>query len=130
VSRGWDAAHFGGPDGTDPSAPSGPNHVGPHPRQADLPAVAGVNLSQFPGQCIADNFIQSRLVFAVTGLAVDVSLENVRGLEDHDPALIDGHLNPSLGIATDALTLVADDERAEPGELHGLTGGKAVANLT
>jgi hypothetical protein len=49
-----DAAHVGGPDGTDPSAPSGPNHAGPHPRQVDLPAVAGVNLSQFPGQCIAE----------------------------------------------------------------------------
>src|SRR5918997_5390332 len=48
-----DASRVGGPDGTDPSAPSGPNHAGPCPRQADLPAVAGVNLSQFLGQCIA-----------------------------------------------------------------------------
>src|SRR5918993_2135408 len=48
-----DASRVGGPDGTDPSAPSGPHHAGPHPRQADLPAVAGVNLSQFLGQCIA-----------------------------------------------------------------------------
>ncbi len=48
-----DALLIGGPDGTNPSAPSGPHHARPHPRQAGFSAVAGVNLSQFLGQCIA-----------------------------------------------------------------------------
>ena len=51
-----------------------------------------------------------------------MSLENLRGLEEHDPALLIGHLDPCLGIAAHALALVAQEERAEPGEFHGLAG--------
>jgi hypothetical protein len=72
----------------------------------------------------------SRLVFAVAGLTVYVSPEFVRGLEDNDPALLDGHLDPCFGISANALALAAHHEIAEARELHGFTCGQAVANFS
>ena len=69
---------------------------------------------------------QNGLVFTVTGLAVDVSSEYLRGLEDHDPARGDRHLNPGPGIASDAFTLIAKGERAEPVELYILAPDQCV----
>ncbi len=60
------------------------------------------------------------LVFAVTGFAFDVSLENLPGLEDYDPALLNGYLDASLGVEPDALDLAAHNEIAEAGKFHML----------
>ena len=70
-----------------------------------------------------------RLIFAFNSLAVDVSLENLRGFEDHHPALLDGHLNPGLGITTEALALAAHGECAKAGEFHGIAPNECLADF-
>ena len=61
--------------------------------------------------------------------AVDLSLEDLRGLEDQDPALLNGYLDASLRVEPDALDLAAHAECAEAGEFHSLAPDKCVANL-
>ena len=58
-----------------------------------------------------------------------MSLETGGGLEEHDPALLNRHLDARLGIATDALTLAAHDEIAKAGELHVLARNEGVRYL-
>src|SRR5262245_17788209 len=62
----------------------------------------------------------SRSFVADLGGAVDPLLEDGGGLEHHDPPRRDRHFLAGLGIAPDALALLAHHERAERGELHGL----------
>ena len=52
--------------------------------------------------------------------AIHMSLENLRGLEDHDPALLNRHLDACLGVAAYGLALAAHDEIAEAREFHAL----------
>src|SRR4051794_32945756 len=60
---------------------------------------------------------------------VDPLLQDRRRLEHHDPAGRDRHLGAGLGVATDALTLLADHEGAERGQLHRLAFLKAIGDL-
>src|SRR4051812_49366207 len=45
--------------------------------------------------------------------SIDARLEHVRGLEHHDAAGLDRHLDAGLGIAADAFPLLTYDERAK-----------------
>src|SRR5947209_7526458 len=67
-------------------------------------------------------------VAAVT-IAVDALLEDRGRLEHHHAARRDRHLGAGLGIAADALALLAHHEGAERGELHRLAALEAVGDL-
>src|SRR5436190_6546565 len=66
---------------------------------------------------------------AVLGVSVDPLLQDRRRLEHHHTTRRDWHLGTSLRIATDALTLLADDEGAERRQLHGLAALQAVRDF-
>ena len=57
------------------------------------------------------------------------ALSTFDGLNTITLARIDRHLDAGLRVAADALALAADDEGAERGQLHGLAGSQAVADL-
>src|SRR5262249_273520 len=60
---------------------------------------------------------------------IDTLLQDGGGLEDHHATRRDRHLGAGLGIASDALPLLADHEGAEGRELHGLAALEAIRDL-
>src|SRR5215472_3558522 len=60
---------------------------------------------------------------------IDTLLQDGGGLEDHHATRRDRHRGAGLGIASDALPLLADHEGAEGRELHGLAALEAIRDL-
>src|SRR5712691_3675674 len=72
----------------------------------------------------------ARLLAAATvRTRVDALLENRRRLEHHNPARRYWHFGAGLGIAADALALLADHERPERRQLHGFATFEAVGDF-
>src|SRR5438270_4996875 len=59
----------------------------------------------------------------------DPVAHDLAGAEGHHPPRSDRHFDSGLWVAADSLALVAQDERAESGDLHVLSGGEAVAHV-
>src|SRR3982751_880156 len=70
------------------------------------------------------------LVPAVANLALrDPVAHDLAGAESHHPARCDRHFDAGLGIAANALALVAQDERAEAGYLDVRALGERVTHV-
>src|SRR5690348_16642107 len=66
---------------------------------------------------------------ATWSLPGDPIAHDLAGAEGHDAARSDRHFDAGLRIAADALTLVAQDEGAEAGDLHVRPIGQRVAHV-
>src|SRR5690348_4254508 len=64
-----------------------------------------------------------------TSLPGDPVAHDLAGAEGHHAARGDRHFDTGLGVAADALALVAQDEGAETGDLHIAAVGKRVAHV-
>src|SRR6187455_504359 len=91
----------------------------PYPRRRS-PSMTGV--SGVPALIVVGHL-------AVDLPAIDPLLQDGGGLEYHDPARRDRYLLAGLGIAADALPLLAHDKRAEGGQLHCLASLQAIGDF-
>src|ERR1700722_14273473 len=69
------------------------------------------------------------LLAAAVRFRIDSLLEDSRRLEHHDPARRDRHFLAGLGIAADALALLAHHERAERRQFHRFATFEAVGDF-
>src|SRR3972149_924305 len=72
---------------------------------------------------------ETSLRFVGDVVAVDALLEDRRRLEHHRPARRNRNFLAGLGIAPNALTFFAHDERTERGQLYGFATLEAVGDL-